>query len=192
MLRSRKQRDRKESPARPSRASYLAFLVRIQLSDPSAFEMPDAPANQAGVFYFRVRFAGSPLMALSRQFSCISVCPLLDQSGERRILARDGLSANDPKRTSRWLHHSAAPRLRDAKRQADNLTKSGPMPESEWIGLAKRLPDRGIACGRSNDKKCRRNLENNRSWDDRMRRLLCVQEQPTVACVQPEACVQMP
>jgi hypothetical protein len=148
--------------------------------------------TKPGFFYFRVRFAGSPLMALSRQFSCISVCPLLDQSGERRILARDGLSANDPKRTSRWLHHSAAPRLRDAKRQADNLTKSGPMPESEWIGLAKRLPDRGIACGRSNDKKCRRNLENNRSWDDRMRRLLCVQEQPTVACVQPEACVQMP
>ena len=63
---------------------------------------------------------------------------------------------------------------------------------SEWIGLAKRLPDRGIACGRSNDKKCRRNLENNRSRDDRMRRLLCVQEQPTVACAQPEACVQMP
>ena len=26
---------------------------------------------------------------------------------------------------------------------------------------------------------CQRNLENNRSWDDRMRRLLCVQEQPT-------------
>src|ERR1035441_8551808 len=38
----------------------------------------------------------SPLMALSGQSSCASVCPLLDQSGQRWILARDGLSANDP------------------------------------------------------------------------------------------------
>jgi hypothetical protein len=32
--------------------------VRIQTVDPSAFEMPDAPANEAGVF-FEGRFAGS-------------------------------------------------------------------------------------------------------------------------------------
>jgi len=31
-------------------------------------------------------------------------CPLLDQSGQRWILAQDGLSANDPKRTSGILH----------------------------------------------------------------------------------------
>jgi len=41
MLRSRKQRDLKS----------LAFLVRIQTVDPSAFEMPDAPANEAGVLF---------------------------------------------------------------------------------------------------------------------------------------------
>jgi hypothetical protein len=35
--------------------------VRIQTVDPSAFEMPDAPANEAGVlFIFEGRFAGSP------------------------------------------------------------------------------------------------------------------------------------
>ena len=30
-------------------------------------------------------------------------CPLLDNTGQSRILARNGLSANDPKRT--WVAH---------------------------------------------------------------------------------------
>ena len=34
-------------------------------------------------------------MALSGQTSCARVCPLSDNSGQRWILARDGLSAND-------------------------------------------------------------------------------------------------
>src|SRR5450759_5147744 len=38
----------------------------------------------------------SLLMALSGHSSRTSVCPLLDQSGQRWILARDGLSAYDP------------------------------------------------------------------------------------------------
>jgi hypothetical protein len=40
-----------------------------------------------------------PLLALNGQFTRAGVCPLLDQSGQSRILARDGLSAFDPKRT---------------------------------------------------------------------------------------------
>ena len=43
---------------------------------------------------------GCPLLALNGQSNRAHVCPLLDQSGQRLILARDGLSANDPKRTS--------------------------------------------------------------------------------------------
>ena len=39
------------------------------------------------------------VMALSGQSSCARVCLLLDQSGQRWILAGDGLSANDPQRT---------------------------------------------------------------------------------------------
>src|ERR1039458_3598424 len=38
----------------------------------------------------------SPLVAQSGQSSCAHVCPLLDQSRQRRILAGDGLSAYDP------------------------------------------------------------------------------------------------
>ena len=38
-------------------------------------------------------------MALNGQSSCAHVCPLLDQSGQQWILARDGLSANDPTAT---------------------------------------------------------------------------------------------
>ena len=34
------------------------------------------------------------VMALSGHSNCARVCPLLDKSGQRRILARDGLSAN--------------------------------------------------------------------------------------------------
>src|ERR1700688_1503415 len=39
------------------------------------------------------------LLAL-RQSNATRVCPLLDHSGQRWVLARDGLSANDPERTS--------------------------------------------------------------------------------------------
>jgi hypothetical protein len=39
-------------------------------------------------------------MAFSEQFSRTRGCPLLDNSGQTWILARDGLSAFDPKRTS--------------------------------------------------------------------------------------------
>jgi len=38
-------------------------------------------------------------LALSGQSSRTGVCPLLDQSGQRWILARAGLSANDPTET---------------------------------------------------------------------------------------------
>ena len=31
--------------------SYLAFLVRIQTVDPSAFEMPDAPGKRSRGFF---------------------------------------------------------------------------------------------------------------------------------------------
>jgi hypothetical protein len=41
----------------------------------------------------------SLLLALSGQSDRTRFCPLLDQSGQRWILARDGLSAYDPKRT---------------------------------------------------------------------------------------------
>src|ERR1035437_8159989 len=44
----------------------------------------------------------SPLVALSGQSNSARVCPLLDQSGQRSILAADGLSAFDPKRTFRY------------------------------------------------------------------------------------------
>jgi hypothetical protein len=40
-----------------------------------------------------------PLLALSGHFDRIRLCPLLDQSRQKWILACDGLSANDPKRT---------------------------------------------------------------------------------------------
>jgi hypothetical protein len=35
----------------PQPGSHLAFLVRIQTVGPSAFEIPDAPANEAGAFF---------------------------------------------------------------------------------------------------------------------------------------------
>jgi hypothetical protein len=40
------------------------------------------------------------LLAQSGQSSCARVCPLLENSGQRWILARDGLSVNDPKQTA--------------------------------------------------------------------------------------------
>ena len=36
-------------------------------------------------------------------------CPLLDQSGQSQFLARRGLSANDPKRTSRGAYFNVCP-----------------------------------------------------------------------------------
>jgi hypothetical protein len=38
-------------------------------------------------------------MALSGQSNLAGVCPLSNHSGQRWILGRDGLSANDPERT---------------------------------------------------------------------------------------------
>jgi hypothetical protein len=49
MRRSREQRDLKRARLAPV-GSSLVFLVRIQTVDPSAFEMPDTPADEAGVF----------------------------------------------------------------------------------------------------------------------------------------------
>ena len=49
-----------------------------------------------------VRSAG-PLLALSEQSDSTRACPLLDNSGQRSILAGGGLSAFDPKRTSAAL-----------------------------------------------------------------------------------------
>ncbi|MGC1973380.1 MAG: hypothetical protein WA712_18955, partial [Pseudolabrys sp.] len=50
MRRSRKQRDLRE-PSSTQPGSYLAFLVRIQTVDPSAFEMPDAPGKRSRGFF---------------------------------------------------------------------------------------------------------------------------------------------
>jgi hypothetical protein len=41
----------------------------------------------------------SPLVVLSGQSTRTRVCPLLDQSGQKWILAHDGLSAFDPTAT---------------------------------------------------------------------------------------------
>ncbi|MGB8677629.1 MAG: hypothetical protein WCD59_07970, partial [Pseudolabrys sp.] len=69
-------------PGSTQPGSYLAFLVRIQTVDPSAFEMPVAPGKRKpGVFYFRGRIAG---------------CPLMAQSGHQYLTV---MSANDSKRT---------------------------------------------------------------------------------------------
>ncbi len=45
-------------------------------------------------------------MALNGQSDRTRVCPLLDNSGQSRILARDGLSTNDPKRTTKTFSPS--------------------------------------------------------------------------------------
>ena len=47
-----------------------------------------------------VKCQARPRLALNGRSDRTRVCPLLDNSGQSRILARDGLSANDPKRTS--------------------------------------------------------------------------------------------
>jgi hypothetical protein len=38
-------------PGSTQPGSYLAFLVRIQTVDPSAFEMPDAPGKRSRGFF---------------------------------------------------------------------------------------------------------------------------------------------
>ena len=50
MLRSRKQRDRKRARLAPA-GLLLSFSGAYSTVDPSAFEMPDTPANEAGVFF---------------------------------------------------------------------------------------------------------------------------------------------
>jgi hypothetical protein len=54
----------------------------------------------------------SPLMALNGQASFAGFCPLSDHNGQTWILARDGLSAYDPKRTCRtaYFEGAASPR----------------------------------------------------------------------------------
>ena len=56
-----------------------------------------------GLIRFMPEFKQCPLLAQSRQSDPACVYPLLDQSGQRWIQARDGLSANDPQRTSTLL-----------------------------------------------------------------------------------------
>jgi hypothetical protein len=55
MLRSRKQRDRKSARLAPADL-LLSFSGAYSTVDPSAFEMPDAPANEAGFFLFSSEF----------------------------------------------------------------------------------------------------------------------------------------
>src|SRR5450755_1423175 len=58
----------------------------------------EAALSVGGLFHSKISVR-CLLMALSGQSDRTRVCPLLDQSGQRSILARGGLSANDPKRT---------------------------------------------------------------------------------------------
>jgi hypothetical protein len=53
-------------------------------------------ASVGGLFRHVELQAQCLLLALSGHPSSTRVCPLLDQSGQSWILARDGLSANDP------------------------------------------------------------------------------------------------
>jgi hypothetical protein len=55
------------------------------------------------------------LLALNGQSTRTCICLLLDQSGQRRNLARDGLSAYDPKRTF-VTSIKVSPALLDSKR----------------------------------------------------------------------------
>jgi hypothetical protein len=56
--------------------------------------MDNKPVSVIAAFALRC-----PLLALSIQSDRAHVCPLLDQSGQRLILGRDGLSAYDPTAT---------------------------------------------------------------------------------------------
>jgi hypothetical protein len=72
-------------PGSPQPGSYLAFLVRIQTVDPSAFEMPDAPANKAGAFFM----SEGDLQSFKSAFG----------GKAKTCLFEAGMSANDPQRT---------------------------------------------------------------------------------------------
>ena len=67
------------------------LFLRFQISE---------VALVGGLFHFKPSMQ-CRLLALSGHFNRSRVCPLLDKSGQSWILARDGLSANDPKR--HWL-----------------------------------------------------------------------------------------
>jgi hypothetical protein len=73
------------------------------------------------------------LLALSGQSDWTRVCPLLDNSRQRWILARNGLSANDPTATNvspKWtLQLLAVPRF-------DETTKSPGAPSSAMLTFA--------------------------------------------------------
>ena len=60
----------------PQPGSYLAFLVRIQTVDPSAFEMPDAPAKKPGFFLFSSEVRSKSALAQSLRHSPSGECPL--------------------------------------------------------------------------------------------------------------------
>ncbi|MFZ1002986.1 MAG: hypothetical protein WAN68_13380, partial [Pseudolabrys sp.] len=54
-------------PGSTQPGSYLAFLVRIQTVDPSAFEMPVAPGKRSrGFFIFEGELQGCPLLGVKR------------------------------------------------------------------------------------------------------------------------------
>jgi hypothetical protein len=55
-------------------------------------------ASVGGLFHFKPSLR-CLLLALSGQSSCAHVCPLLDQNGQKWVLARAGLSAYDPQWT---------------------------------------------------------------------------------------------
>ena len=56
-------------------------------------------ASVGGLFRFIEPLSQCPLMALSGQSRRTRICPLSEHSGQMWILPREGLSANDPKRT---------------------------------------------------------------------------------------------
>jgi len=64
-----------------------------------------------------------PLLAHSGHSNRARICPLSDNSGQRWILARDDLSANDPKRTTAQLNMS------QPRRGGDNTIRHGKMEQ---------------------------------------------------------------
>jgi hypothetical protein len=68
----------------------------------------------------------SPLLALSGQSDRARVCPLLNQSGQSRVLARCGLSAFDPKRTCRHLCRGATVVIKKVLSKLVQLQQIGP------------------------------------------------------------------
>ena len=65
------------------------------------------------------------LLAHSGQSNRTRVCPLLDQSGQRSFFASDGLSANDPKRTTAQLNMSQPRRGGDNTPWQNGTNRSG-------------------------------------------------------------------